>query len=171
MAIGFLDANANGSGSTDAAITYNNGGDEIWYSGSAGTGSGSVAVGQAPTRGPITITTLKRDYQFTIDFVATPASDLIDLEGRFPLEASFTSGSLLEDSKQDETALVWQGLQNSEQPSTPSLLGSSSELLPSVAQWPTVSDQDVNLDSDNNDLAVDLAFATLDLDVNASLVF
>ncbi|MEM8946841.1 MAG: ThuA domain-containing protein [Planctomycetota bacterium] len=67
LAIGFLDANANGTGSTDAVIPFDDGGDEIWYGGGPnGSDSGSVAVGTAPVAGTNTITSFNRDYRFTI---------------------------------------------------------------------------------------------------------
>ena len=77
IAVGFLDANADGSGSTDAAISWNNGGDEIWYTGGPnGTDSGSVSVGQAPTPGNSTIN-LFRQYQFSVDISTHEASSVI----------------------------------------------------------------------------------------------
>lgn len=69
LAIGFLDANADGSGSVDATIEMVNSGsgDEIWYSGGpSGADSASVFVGQAPVPGNNGRINLLRDYLFTI---------------------------------------------------------------------------------------------------------
>ncbi|MEM7030267.1 MAG: TadE/TadG family type IV pilus assembly protein [Chloroflexota bacterium] len=74
IAPGFLDANADGSGSgTGSVIPYNNGGDEIWFTGDATTNSGSVTLNNPPTSGGSTLTNLNRSYRFNIDF-ATPGT-------------------------------------------------------------------------------------------------
>ena len=67
LAFGFLDANADGTGSNNSVIRFDYSANEIWYSGGPGNGeSGSVSVGSAPTRGNRTLTNQRRDYQFGI---------------------------------------------------------------------------------------------------------
>lgn len=67
LAVGFLDAFADGSGGPDAVIEYDNGGDEIWYSGGPNaTDSAAVSFSSAPTPGTNTLTDLNRNYRFTI---------------------------------------------------------------------------------------------------------
>ncbi len=76
IAMGFLDANADGSGGNGAAVRYTNGGSEVWLTGGAGDGdSGSVAVNdsEADMQGG-SVLNLTRTYQFNIDFdVEAPA--------------------------------------------------------------------------------------------------
>ncbi len=69
LAIGFIDANADGSGSQHSAIRFTYGGDEIWYSGGwHAHHAGGVEIGSSPRAGYRTLTHLKRDYQFGIEF-------------------------------------------------------------------------------------------------------
>ena len=72
IAVGFLDANADGSGGgSGAVIPFDSGGDAIWYTGStSGSGSGSVTVGSAPTAGSLTYN-MSRSYHFNI-VISTP---------------------------------------------------------------------------------------------------
>ncbi|MFK7803249.1 MAG: putative Ig domain-containing protein [Anaerolineae bacterium] len=65
IAIGFLDAYADGSGKGKSVIPYSNGGDQVWYVGHLTNNGASVAVGEAPTvtaepRG------FTREYAFSI---------------------------------------------------------------------------------------------------------
>ncbi len=74
IAIGFLDARANGrGGNTGSVIPFSsNNADQIWYSGGPnGTNSASVELGSAPSAGARTITRLRRNYHFNIDFTTT----------------------------------------------------------------------------------------------------
>lgn len=77
IAMGFLDANADGSGSNDAVVRFTTGGNEIWLTGGATAGdSGNVAVGHstADMEGG-NAGNWNRVYQFNIDFdVTTPAN-------------------------------------------------------------------------------------------------
>lgn len=74
IAVGFLDANPDGSASNGSVIQYASGNDEIWYSGgSQNTDSASVFVNQAPTPGQRVLTTLRRDYAFHVSFSHTSA--------------------------------------------------------------------------------------------------
>ncbi len=74
IAIGFLDANPNGSGSgISSVIPYDtNTADEIWYTGGGqGTQSGSVMAGQAPIAGGGIITNLNRNYHFNFEITTS----------------------------------------------------------------------------------------------------
>ena len=75
IAVGFLDANADGSGSgAGSVVRYQSGVGEIWYSGGpAGADSASVSVGSAPTPGARTLLDLSRRYSFSIAF--TPVAE------------------------------------------------------------------------------------------------
>jgi|GEM_PF-6901117 len=69
IATGFLDSYADGSGSTGSVISFSTGtsSDQIWYSGGPNnTDSASISVGNSPSPGAQTITTLSRDYSFSI---------------------------------------------------------------------------------------------------------
>ena len=68
LATGFLDANADGSGGgSGSVIPWDNGGDELWYTGgSSGSASGSVTVGFPPIPGSSVYTTLNRNYHYQI---------------------------------------------------------------------------------------------------------
>lgn len=69
IAVGFLDANADGSNSNGAAIEYRTGSDEIWYSGGPLiSDSASVFTNLAPNAGTNVITSLLRDYLFNVSF-------------------------------------------------------------------------------------------------------
>ncbi len=72
LGIGFIDANADGSSSTASVVRFENGGNEIWYSGGfRRTQAGSVVVGLPPIPGNSTLTNLRRnyilDYQFEVN--------------------------------------------------------------------------------------------------------
>jgi len=71
IAIGFLDANPDGSGGSLAGIIdWEDGGVEIWYSGGeTDADAGSVALGQMPQQGTELYTTLNRNYQFSISYL------------------------------------------------------------------------------------------------------
>ncbi|MCW1923762.1 ThuA domain-containing protein [Luteolibacter arcticus] len=71
LAIGFIDAQADGSGGTLAGIVdWEEGGAEIWYSGGeTDADAGSVTLGQAPDPGTELYTTLNRNYQFSISYL------------------------------------------------------------------------------------------------------
>jgi hypothetical protein len=73
IAAGFLDANPDGSGGTQAGIvTYQSGGAEIWHTGGTGDNhNGSVAVGLAPVPGNSTNTSQTRDYDFSVSYLVT----------------------------------------------------------------------------------------------------
>jgi len=83
IAVGFLDAYADGTGSGTASVISNQTTqDEIWYSGHSGNLSGSVTEGLPPVPGSGTITTLTRTYHFNIDFtvaVECPCPSHIDV--------------------------------------------------------------------------------------------
>ncbi|WP_075590834.1 Ig-like domain-containing protein [Labilibacter marinus] len=70
IAIGFLDANADGTGGgSSSVISFDQEAeaDEIWYTGGKeGSTSGSVLLNAEPTPGESAITTLKRTYHFGI---------------------------------------------------------------------------------------------------------
>ena len=67
LGIGFLDANADGSGSVHSTVRWTNGGDEILYTGGPGANNAaSVTVGAPPTPGARTLTNLRRRYH--VDF-------------------------------------------------------------------------------------------------------
>ncbi|MGI9428257.1 MAG: hypothetical protein ACR2NM_06345, partial [Bythopirellula sp.] len=98
LAIGFLDANANGSSSIDAVIPFDDGGDEIWYGGGPNAAdSGSVAIGSAANPGTNTITSFNRDYRFNIGI------SLVS-----PLEAASSNAS--SDDTSEITAAALSGL-------------------------------------------------------------
>jgi uncharacterized repeat protein (TIGR03806 family) len=71
IAVGFLDANPNGSGGTQQSIvTYQSGSTEIWRSGGTGDNhNGSVTVGLPPAPGNTTVTNQTRDYDFGISYL------------------------------------------------------------------------------------------------------
>jgi uncharacterized repeat protein (TIGR03806 family) len=71
IAVGFLDANPNGSGGTQPGIvTYQSGGAQIWHTGGTGDNhNGSVTVGLSPVAGNTTVTTRTRDYDFAISYL------------------------------------------------------------------------------------------------------
>ena len=73
IAIGFLDANPDGSGGSVAGIIdWDFEGAEIWYGGGAtDADSGSVTLGQMPDHGSELYTTLNRDYHFAISYIIT----------------------------------------------------------------------------------------------------
>lgn len=75
IAMGFLDANADGSGAAGAGVVAFNTtapADQIHYSGGSSTGnSGRVAVGQSPVFGSSVITTFGRNYFFSITITPT----------------------------------------------------------------------------------------------------
>ena len=70
IAIGFMDANPDGSGGTQAGIvSWSNGGSEIWHTGGPEDGdSGSITIGTAPVVGSAVVTTEARDYDFSISY-------------------------------------------------------------------------------------------------------
>ena len=78
IAIGFLDANADGTGGGISSVIPNNTGtpaDEIWYTGGTqGTMSGSVVEGAAPVAGSNTFD-LFRSYHFNIDYCVGVAAE------------------------------------------------------------------------------------------------
>ncbi|MCW1925733.1 ThuA domain-containing protein [Luteolibacter arcticus] len=82
IAMGFLDANADGSGASGAGVVAFNSSapaDQIHYSGGSATGnSGSVAVGLAPGFGSSITTTFGRNYFFSITI--TPTVDESDMD-------------------------------------------------------------------------------------------
>ena len=66
IAVGFLDAYADGSGSGNrSVIPFDKGGNEIWYTGSKGGASGSVSLGAPPKSGP-RVRNFYRTYHFNI---------------------------------------------------------------------------------------------------------
>ncbi len=65
IAVGFLDAYADGTGSGNQSVIPFDGGNQIWYTGGPGGTSGSVSVGAAPTHGPL-VYSLYRTYHFNI---------------------------------------------------------------------------------------------------------
>ena len=73
IAIGFMDANPDGSGGSVAGIVdWDHDGAEIWYGGGETDSladAGSVTVGQAPDHGGQLYTTLNRNYQFSISYI------------------------------------------------------------------------------------------------------
>ncbi len=74
IAIGFLDANANGSSNGVGSVIpfSSNTADQIWYSGGPnGADAASIRLGNAPSAGARTITRLRRNYHFNIDFTTT----------------------------------------------------------------------------------------------------
>jgi len=73
IAVGFMDANPNGSGGTQAAIVpYQTGTTAIWHTGGTDDShSGKVAVGLAPTAGNSTVTNQTRDYDFGISYLVS----------------------------------------------------------------------------------------------------
>lgn len=76
LAIGFLDANADGSGSRHSAVRYSAGG-EVWITGGwSAHDSGKVEAGAAPTPGRNVHFHHRRDYQFGIDFEVETDSGL-----------------------------------------------------------------------------------------------
>jgi len=80
IAPGYLDANADGSGSNHAVIAYSNGGDEIWITGGGGSGdSGAVVVDQPPILGSTTYNG-HRDYSFNLEMDAIRAPSESDWE-------------------------------------------------------------------------------------------
>ncbi len=69
IAVGFLDAYADGTGGGIlSVISHQGGGDEIWYSGHSTTQSGSVSEGNPPVQAASLLTTLTRTYHFNIGF-------------------------------------------------------------------------------------------------------
>ncbi|WP_035609573.1 ThuA domain-containing protein [Haloferula sp. BvORR071] len=73
LAIGFMDANPNGSGGSAAGIIdWEDGGAEIWHGGGAADAdAGSLTLGQAPNPGTQLQTTQHRNYQFAISYIIT----------------------------------------------------------------------------------------------------
>jgi uncharacterized repeat protein (TIGR03806 family) len=73
IAIGFLDANPDGSGGSMAGIIdWDFDGAEIWYGGGeTDADGGSVTLGQMPDHGTELYTTLNRNYQFAISYIIT----------------------------------------------------------------------------------------------------
>ncbi|MCW1913513.1 ThuA domain-containing protein [Luteolibacter sp. GHJ8] len=73
IAIGFMDANPDGSGGSVAGIIdWDFDGDEIWYGGGeTDADGGSVSLGQMPDHGTELYTTLFRRYQFAISYIIT----------------------------------------------------------------------------------------------------
>ena len=71
VAIGFLDANPDGSGGSRAGIiTWQSGASEIWHTGGpADADSGAIGVGVAPVPGTSTVTVENRDYDFSISYL------------------------------------------------------------------------------------------------------
>ncbi|WP_367870354.1 ThuA domain-containing protein [Luteolibacter sp. Populi] len=71
IAIGFMDANADGSGGSLAGIIdFEDSGAEIWYGGGeTDADAGSLTLGQMPDHGTELHTTLNRNYQFAISYV------------------------------------------------------------------------------------------------------
>ena len=74
IALGFLDANPNGSGGTQPGIiTWRPGATEVWHGGGPGnSNSGSVTVGLPPVPGAFTVTSETRDYDFSISYQIAP---------------------------------------------------------------------------------------------------
>jgi uncharacterized repeat protein (TIGR03806 family) len=85
IAMGFLDAYANGSGAAGAGvIAFDSAApaDQIHYSGGTGTAnSGSVLVGLAPVFGSSVYTTLRRNYFFSITITPTVSETDADDDG------------------------------------------------------------------------------------------
>ena len=73
LAIGFMDANPDGSGGSLAGIIdWEEGGAEIWYSGGdSDAHSGQISLGASPVAGNETYTTLRRNYQFSISYIVS----------------------------------------------------------------------------------------------------
>jgi hypothetical protein len=85
IAMGFLDANADGSGAAGAGVVAFNTTaptDQIHYSGGGGTGnSGSVTVGLAPHFGSTVMTGFGRNYFFSITLTPTVNESDTDDDG------------------------------------------------------------------------------------------
>lgn len=73
IAIGFMDANPDGSGGTQTAIvTYQTGSTEVWRTGGTNDShSGKVTIGQSPVAGNSTVTNQTRDYDFGISYLVS----------------------------------------------------------------------------------------------------
>ena len=71
IAVGFIDANPNGSGgSQPGIIDWVAGGTEVWHGGGpTDANAGSVTLGQMPGSGAQLITNTTRDYQFAISYI------------------------------------------------------------------------------------------------------
>ena len=65
LAVGFMDANADGTGGGSSVIPYSDGGDEVWYVGHPTDNGASIVVGQPPTV-TATVRDVTRDYAFSI---------------------------------------------------------------------------------------------------------
>lgn len=83
IAFGFLDTTATGNGgSYSGMITFDDGGDEIHYSGGSANGeNGSVAEGAAPTFGDTVLTNLNRNYHFNVSFTVLATNGDTDNDG------------------------------------------------------------------------------------------
>ena len=88
IAVGFLDANADGSGSAEGSVVpYDNNGGEIWYSGGPTSGaSAAVVLNQAPIAGNLTLLDVQRDYAFNITFAMSVTGN--DAEAGFCLNGA-----------------------------------------------------------------------------------
>jgi len=77
IAFGFIDTTATGNGgSYSGMITFDDGGDEIHYSGGSSNGNnGSVVEGMPPTFGDTVFTNLTRNYHFNVS-ITVLATDL-----------------------------------------------------------------------------------------------
>jgi len=92
IAVGFLDANPDGSGGTLAGIIdWEEGGAEIWYGGGeTDADAGSVTLGAMPDHGTQLVTTLHRNYRFSISYtiVAYEMGNGLNLQPGFGVDGA-----------------------------------------------------------------------------------